>query len=149
MLTCYLTVPSNYLIEGFSFTTTTNCTAEIQTFDFRSFMHLPTYSYIFHYLLIPILLSSPLATSTSLNFIICSSGKKYPWVLQIKAKPLKQYSELKGCFQPEFSLLQPFTECTESKERTKSLLVKMACGGTSLKLGEEITLHAISGLRLS
>lgn len=29
------------------------------------------------------------------------------------------------------------------------LLIKAACAGTSLKLGEEITLHAISGLRLS
>lgn len=45
--------------------------------------------------------------------------------------------------------MQPFTEGTEGKERTMSLLVKMACGGTSLKLEEEITLHAISGLRLS
>lgn len=45
--------------------------------------------------------------------------------------------------------MQPFTEGTESKEKIMSLLVKMACGGTSLKLGEEITLHAISGLRFS
>lgn len=29
------------------------------------------------------------------------------------------------------------------------LLIKVACGGTPLILGEEITPHAISGLRLS
>lgn len=47
MLTHYLTVLYNYLTEGFSFSTTTNRTAEIQTFNFRSFIHLPSYSHNF------------------------------------------------------------------------------------------------------